>query len=144
MSGDYRFTQSGGQEHGTYRSLDAAVARAGEVVPAEEGVVFWSPATYTSDGTRLHGVRAVRTPEDGLVAIEDTTGIEDWWRQLPDEVRTVLAEDPGGELEGDVLFHVQQRRPQAYGVYWVASDDPIRFYLHEAAQAYVRAVRTWA
>lgn len=105
--------------------------------------MFWSPATYKSDGTGLHGVRAVRTPEDGVVTIEDTSGIEDWWRGLPREVQGVLAEDPSRELEGDVLYHVQLPRPQAYGVCWVASDDPIRFYLHEAAQAYVRAVRTW-
>lgn len=141
--GDYRFTQSGGQEHGTYQSLDAAVARASKVVPTEEGVVFWSPASYTSDGTRLHGVRAVRTPEDGLVPIEDSTGIEDWWRGLPEKVQCSLAEDPEQELEGDVLYHVQLPRPQAYGVHWVASDEPIKFFLHYAAQAYVRAVRTW-
>ncbi|MFJ6044481.1 hypothetical protein [Brachybacterium paraconglomeratum] len=143
MAGDFRFTRSEGQEHGTYQTLEEAVERASHEVPSEEGVVFWSPARYTSDGSPLHGVRAVRTPEDGLFPIEDTTGLEDWWRGLPDEVQDALCTDPSGEIDGDVLYHVQLPRPQAHGVHWVASDEPIQFFLHAAAQAYVRAVRTW-
>lgn len=141
--GDYRYTRRGGIEQGTYPTLEDAVANAERNVPAEEGVVFWSPATYASDGTRLHGVRAVRSPEDGVVPFKDTTGISDWWDGLPEDVKGAVAGDPGRELEGNVLYHVQVPRPQATGAYWVATGEEPRFHLHRAAQIYVRAVRTW-
>lgn len=143
---DIRFMNNGGnEEQGIYRSLEYAVKIAEHAVPADRGVVFWSPAHRAEDHTDQRRVIAVRVPGEGVYEIEDRHWIYEWWQNLPADVRDSLAADPGKVLTGDEIVAVTNTRPHAMRAASVAfvdaeDSDEGRYRLFQDEQHFIRAM----
>ena len=145
--GDIRFMHDGGdQEQGVYRTLDDAVQAAQRSVEASKGVVFWSPASRSSDGRQTRAVVALRVPGEGVYRFEDSHEVLTWWQNLPSGIRAALEADPAKALTSDELVAVTNTRPygaRAASVVWVDTEDSEegRYRLFTDLQHFIAAMR---
>lgn len=146
--GDIRFMHDGGdQEQGVYRTLDDAVQAAQRSVEASKGVVFWSPASRSSDGQQARAVVALRVPGEGVYRFEDTHEVLAWWQNLPSDIRAALEADPAKVLTSDELIAVTNTRPygaRVVSIAWVDTGDleEGRYRLFTELQHFIAAMTT--